>query len=157
MSNRLLALVGFLFFACTAEEVIDPIVGSWRATVYQGYNVEKDLIFIFHSSGLLEITEEPAGYPDCVLGCGGSWTNSSPTQDFNSTTQGYRIDMDASICNPNNKCVGNNTLDPLQTGMSSNYAEEPFEANVVFSDNFGSNNLLNIFLGNPSVPNLTKD
>ena len=65
--------------------------------------------------------------------------------------------MFASICNPNNKCVGNNILDPLQTGLSSNYVEEPFDVNVVFSDNFGSNNLTRIFLGDPNVPNLTKD
>lgn len=77
----------------------------------------------------------------------GSWTNltPSPIQDFNLTVQDYRIDMDASICNPNNKCLGNNMLDPLQTGLSSNYADEPFEANVIFSNNFGSNNLSNIF------------
>jgi hypothetical protein len=41
--------------------------------------------------------------------------------------------MDASICNPNNKCEGNNILDPLQTGLSSNYVDEPFEVNVIFS------------------------
>jgi hypothetical protein len=44
----------------------------------------------------------------------------------------------------------------LQTGLSSNYADKPFEANVIFSNNFGSNNLTNIFLGNPSVPYFTK-
>ena len=157
MKKLIPSLIGLLFFACTAEEVIDPIVGTWRATVYKGYNVEKDLTFIFYSSGTLDIIEEPLGYPNCVLGCGGSWTNVTPTQDFNSSTQAYRIDMVASICNPNNKCVGNNILDPLQTGLSSNYVEDPFDVNVVFSNNFGSNNLSNIFLGDPNVPNLTKD
>ena len=157
MKKLILPLIGLLFFACTAEEEIDPIVGTWRATVYQGYNVEKDLTFIFYSKGTLEIIEEPEGYPDCVLGCGGSWTNVTPTIDFNSIAQEYRIDMFASICNPNNKCVGNNILDPLQTGLSSNYVEEPFDVNVVFSNNFGSNNLSSIFLGDPNVPNLTKD
>ncbi len=157
MKKLIPSLIGLLFFACTAEEVIDPIVGTWRATIYKGYNVEKDLTFIFYSSGTLDIIEEPLGYPNCVLGCGGSWTNVTPTQDFNSSTQAYRIDMVASICNPNNKCVGNNILDPLQTGLSSNYVEDPFDVNVVFSNNFGSNNLSNIFLGDPNVPNLTKD
>lgn len=154
-----LSTIVFSFFACTKGELLDPIIGIWRATVYEGYNVEKDLTFTFYSNGLLEITEEPAGYPDCILGCRGSWTNLTPlsVQDFNSTTQDYWIDMDASICNPNNKCEGNNILDSLQTGLSSNYADEPFEVNVIFSDNFGANNLSNIFLGNPNVPNLTKD
>ena len=98
MKKLIPSLIGLLFFACTAEEVIDPIVGTWRATVYKGYNVEKDLTFIFYSSGTLDIIEEPLGYPNCVLGCGGSWTNVTPTQDFNSSTQAYRIDMVASIC-----------------------------------------------------------
>ena len=157
MKKLIRPLIGLLFFACTAEEEIDPIVGTWRATVYQGYNVEKDLTFIFFSKGTLDIIEEPEGYPDCILGCGGSWTNVTTAQDFNSTSQAYRIDMVASVCNPNNKCVGNNILDPLQTGLSSNYVEEPFDVNIVFSNNFKSINLLNIFLGDPSVPNLTKD
>jgi len=159
MRGFVLSTIVFSFFACTKGELLDPIIGIWRATVYEGYNVEKDLTFTFYSNGLLEIIEAPAGYPDCILGCKGSWTNLTPlsVQDFNSTTQDYWIDMDASICNPNNKCEGNNILDPLQTGLSSNYADEPFEVNVIFSDNFGANNLSNIFLGNPNVPNLTKD
>jgi len=154
-----LSIIVFTLFACTKDELLDPIIGTWRATVYEGYNVEKDLTFTFHSNGLLEIFEEPAGYPVCILGCKGSWTNLTPlsVQDFNSTAQDYWIDMDASICNPNNKCEGNNILDPLQTGLSSNYVDEPFEVNVIFSDNFGANNLSSIFLGNPNVPNLTKD
>lgn len=157
MRKLLLFVFGLLFFSCTTEKLSDPIIGTWRATVYEGYNVEKELTFIFHSKGLLEIIEHPAGYPDCILGCSGSWTNLSPIQDFNLLAQDYRIDMDASICNQNNNCSGNNILDPLQTGLSSNYVDEPFEANVIFSNDFGSNNLSNIFLGDPNVPNLTKD
>ena len=49
----LITFIEVLFFACTTEELADPITGSWSATVYEGYNVEKRLNIYFSFKNII--------------------------------------------------------------------------------------------------------
>lgn len=107
----------------------DPLIGTWTLTLYVGEVDETTNTITFNTNGTMLDRKVPLDPPNCVFSCTGTWSNTSPSTDFNSLTQRYTYTFDASVCNPNNICSDDSRLE---------YFEEPIVSNVTFSEDFNS-------------------
>ena len=107
----------------------DPLIGTWNITLFVGEVDETAITITFNSNGTMLDRQVPIDPPNCVFSCSGTWSNSSPNTDFNSLTQRYTFDFDASICNPNNICEDDSRME---------YNSEPSTGNLTFSSDFNS-------------------